>query len=131
MEGGAAVGRRFIHGKFRLGIMRNFFTMNIAKHWNRLSKEAVRSPALEILKTWQVKSRATCLKQALLRGGRLRPKGLPLPRVFGASLSPHGGMRHCPATCCAALCETRGRALPHHCISSHIVFFFNLSRITP
>lgn len=57
-HGGRSSSRRqkFVHGKFRLGIMRNFFTMNIAKHWNRLSREPVSSPALEILKTWQVKS---------------------------------------------------------------------------
>jgi len=39
------------HRKFRLNMRKNFFTLRVMEHWNRLPREAVESPSLEILKT--------------------------------------------------------------------------------
>ena len=37
-------------GGFRVDLRKKFFTMRVVKHWNRLPKEAVEAPSLEILK---------------------------------------------------------------------------------
>jgi len=37
-------------GRFRLGIRKKFFTVRELKHWNRLSKEVVDAPFLEVFK---------------------------------------------------------------------------------
>ena len=39
------------HRKFQLNMRKNFFTLRVMEPWNRLSREAVESPSLEILKT--------------------------------------------------------------------------------
>jgi len=36
------------HRKFHLNIRKNFFTLRVTEHWNRLPREAVDSPSLEI-----------------------------------------------------------------------------------
>lgn len=41
------------HKKFHLNMRKKFFTLRIAKHWNRLPRQVVESPSLEILKTHQ------------------------------------------------------------------------------
>ena len=44
-------GHKLEHGKFCLNIRKNFFPLNVMEHWNRLPREVVESPSLEIFKT--------------------------------------------------------------------------------
>jgi len=44
-------GHKLKHRKFHLNMRKNFFTLRVTEHWNRLPREAVESPSLEILKT--------------------------------------------------------------------------------
>ena len=37
--------------KFRLNMRKNFFPLRLMEHWNRLSRDVVESPSLEIFKT--------------------------------------------------------------------------------
>jgi len=44
-------GHKLKHRKFCLKMRTNFFTLRVMEHWNRLPREVVESPSLEILKT--------------------------------------------------------------------------------
>jgi len=44
-------GHKLKHRKFRLNMRKNFFPLRVTEHWNRVPREAVDSPSLEIFKT--------------------------------------------------------------------------------
>ena len=43
-------GFKWKEDKFRLDITKKFFTVRVVRHWNRLPREVVDAPSLEMLK---------------------------------------------------------------------------------
>jgi len=44
-------GHKLKQRKFQLNMRMNFFPLRVMEHWNRLPRETVESPSLEIFKT--------------------------------------------------------------------------------
>ena len=80
-------GHKLKQRKFQLNTRKNFFPLRVMEHWNRLPKEVVESPSLEIFHTcldavlcsllW-----VTLLGQGVGLGDPQRP--LPTPAMLGS-----------------------------------------------
>jgi len=44
-------GHKLRHRKFRLNMRKNFFPLRVTEHWNRLPRDLMDFPSLEIFKT--------------------------------------------------------------------------------
>ena len=50
-DGTRSNGLKLVLRKFHTNMWKNFFTVRVMEHWNRLPREVVESPSTEILKT--------------------------------------------------------------------------------
>ena len=59
------------HRKFHLNMRKNYFSLRVTEHWNRLPRDVAESPSLEIFKTRLDKVLCSLLWVTLLWQGRL------------------------------------------------------------
>jgi len=52
--------------KFHLNMRKSFFTVRVMEHWNRLPREAVESPSLEIFRTSLANFLCICCRKPIL-----------------------------------------------------------------
>jgi len=62
-------GHKLKQRKFHLNMRKNFFTVRVTEPWNRLPRDVVESPSLEIFKTRLDKVLCSLLWVTLLRQG--------------------------------------------------------------
>ncbi|TRZ22387.1 hypothetical protein HGM15179_004716 [Zosterops borbonicus] len=62
-------GQKLLQRKFLLNMRRNFFPVQVTVHWNRLSREAVEPPSLEIFQNRLAQSSFTCSETTPLNEG--------------------------------------------------------------
>jgi len=78
-------GHKLKHRKFQLNMRKNYFPLRVTEHWNRLPREAVESPSLEIFKTCLDKVLCSVLWVTLLRQGvglDDPQRSLPTPNIL-------------------------------------------------
>jgi len=71
-------GSKVKEGRFRLDIRKKFFTMRVVKHWNRLPREVVDVPSLEVFEARLDGGLSNLVwwKMSLLMAGELAPDDL-------------------------------------------------------
>jgi len=78
-------GHKLKHKKFHLNMRKNLFTLRVKEHRNRLPREVVDSPSLEIFKTCLDEVLCSLLLVTLLRQGvglDDPQRSLPIPMIL-------------------------------------------------
>jgi len=78
-------GHKLKHRQLHLNKRKNFFTLRMMEHWNRLPREVVESPSLEIFKTHLDEVLCSLLWVTLLRQGvglDDPQRSLPTPNIL-------------------------------------------------
>ena len=65
-------GHKIEHRKFCTNTRKNFFMVRVTEHWNRLPKDVVESPSLEIFKAHLDTYLGCLLKEPVWQGGWTR-----------------------------------------------------------
>ena len=72
------------HRKFCTNVHESFFTVKVTEHWNRLSREVVKPPSLEIFKTHLYLPVQPAIGGLLCRGVGLNDlwRSLPISKIL-------------------------------------------------